>query len=308
MLKGITGVHHVGMGVKDYEVMKEFYSKTLGMTETFMEFPEVWNPMVDVFRTSYHKFGGIMLHQPAGGITVELISMSIPHPRYIRTVKRYGDIGVNKITAAVSDVARFYKEYKDRINFFSKPKSIKLPEWGEYNFVYGRDPEGNLFEFVSGPKLKTKETFGGISWLGVGVTDLERSMEFYRSTVFDKVVVKPHEGFSGFVDEVADAKGTQVRSCLLANSVRGGMLELYECIKPRGRSIPFNAIWGDFGYFEVCVETDDFHAMAEQTRKEGMNHLHSPCVAFDLNDRQFWFEYVQDPDGIVVEIIGTVMK
>jgi catechol 2,3-dioxygenase-like lactoylglutathione lyase family enzyme len=298
----------VGMGVKDYAVMKEFYQETLGISEVFMEFPEVWNPMVDVFRTSYHKFGGIMLSHPAGGMIVELIAMSIPRPRYIRKIKRYGDIGVNKITVAVSDVKSFYESRKDTIKFFSEPGSTNLPDWGEHNFVYGSDPEGNLFEFVSGPKLTTEGTFGGIRWVGVGVTDLVRSMAFYQSTAFDVLVVGPHEEFSGLVDEVSGAKGARVRSCLLANSKAGGMIELYECIKPRGRSMPFNTMWGDFGYFEVCVETDSFHELAQQTRMEGMEFLHSPCIAFDMEDRQYWFEYVQDPDGIVIEIIGEVLK
>jgi catechol 2,3-dioxygenase-like lactoylglutathione lyase family enzyme len=310
MLKGMKGVHHIGMGVKDYDAMKNFYGKVLGMSEVSMEFPEVWNPMVDVFRTSYHKFGGIMINQPAGGITVELISMSIPHPRPIRVVKRYGDIGVNKIAIAVQDVKSFYTSRKDTIKFFSEPRSTNLSGWGEYSFVYGCDPEGNLFEFASGPRLEAKDVFGGVCWLGVGVTDLDRSIDFWQSTAFDQIVVGPHNGFSGLVDEVADGKDTRVRSCLLANSSGGGMLELYESVKPRGRSLPFNTMWGDYGYFEVCVDTDTdfFHEVARQTMEQGFYHLHSPCVAFDLDDGQFWFEYVQDPDGIMMEIIGMVMK
>lgn len=308
MLKGVNGVQHIGMGVKDYNSMKEFYVKTLGMSEVYLEFPEVWNPMVDVFRTSIHKFAGIMVSHPAGGMVVELIAMSIPHPRPIRVKKRYGDVGVNKIAIAVSDVKSFYTGCKDTMKFFSEPRSTTLPGWGEYNFVYGCDPEGNLLEFVSGSKLEVKDAFGGPCWVGVGVTDLERSMAFWQSTAFDKVVIEPHEGFSGLVDEVADAKDTRIRSCLLANSKGGGMLELYESMKPRGRSIPFNSMWGDFGYFEVCVDTDDFHGLAQQTREEGHYHVHSPCIAFDMPDRQFWFEYIPDPDGVVMEIIGVVMK
>jgi hypothetical protein len=78
MLKGMKGVNHIGMGVKNLPAMKQFFGTTLGMTETYLEFPEVWNPMVDVFRTSLHKFAGTMLYPPAGGIVVELIEMSLP--------------------------------------------------------------------------------------------------------------------------------------------------------------------------------------------------------------------------------------
>ena len=308
MQKGIKGIQHVGMGVKDYNGMKEFYGKTLQMTKTYAEFPEVWNAMNEVFRTSCHKFGGIMFQQEAGGIVVELISMSIPHPRPIRKENRYGDIGVNKLTIAVSDVGKFREDYEGKIHFSSQPKFASLLGWGECRFAYGRDPEGNLIEFVSGPQVQVGDTFGGVRWLGVAVTGLERSMAFYQSIAFDKVVVKPHEGFSGLVDEVSGVKGTQVRSCLLANSNGGGMLELYECLKPRGRSIPLNTHWGDFGYLEVAIECSDIHEMGNWCRAEKLDFLHTPCMAFEEGECEMWFMYVKDPDGIPVEIIATMPK
>lgn len=249
-----------------------------------------------------------MVSQPVGGIIAELVSMSIPHPRYIRKIKRFGDIGVSKIAFAVGNVKSFYSEYSDRIKFFAEPRSMNLEGWGEYNFVYGRDAEGNLLEFVAAPKLGVTGPWGGACWLGVAVTDLDRSLDFWRSVAFDEILVEPHEKLSGLVDEVADARETRVRSCLLRNSGGGGMLELYECVKPRGRSIPFNTTWGDFGYFEVCLETENFHEMAQQIREMKLDVLHSPCLAFDLEDRQYWFEYIQDPDGIVLEIIGVILK
>jgi catechol 2,3-dioxygenase-like lactoylglutathione lyase family enzyme len=309
MYKGVKGAQHVGMGVRDYGAMKEYYGKTLEMTKPYAEFPEVWNAMVEVFRTSYHKFAGIMFAQEAGGIVVELIAMSIPVPRPIRKDKRYGDIGVNKIAIAVSDVEKFFKDYGDKVNFASKPKSVTLTGWGEYHFVFGRDPEGNFIEFISGPKVETKDRFGGVRWLGIAVTDLDRSIEFYQKYVgFDTVVVKPHESFSGLVDEVSGAAGTKVRSCLLANSRGGGMLELYECMKPRGRSIPLNTYWGDFGYLEIAIETDDIHEMGNFCKKEGLDFLHNPCLAFEMGDKELWFMYIKDPDGIPVETVAEMSK
>jgi catechol 2,3-dioxygenase-like lactoylglutathione lyase family enzyme len=307
MYKGPKGVHHVGMGVRDYAGMREFYVNTLEMTKSYAEMPDSWNSMVDMFRTSYHRFSCILFSQDAGGVFVELVSVSIPLPKPIRRDGVYGDVGVNKMTIAVSDVRSVYKEKKGKINFASKPKSARLTGWGDYNFVYARDPEGNLIEFVSGPKLEVKDQFGGVRWLGVGVTDLERSMEFYQKFVgFDTIVVKPHERFSGMVDEVSGASVTQVRSCLLANSKGGGMLEVYECMKPRGRSIPLNTYWGDFGYLELCVEADDIHEMVNYCKKQGLEFLHAPTMGFEAEDMELWFMYIKDPDGIPVETMGWV--
>jgi catechol 2,3-dioxygenase-like lactoylglutathione lyase family enzyme len=304
MFERIQGVHHVGMGVLNYQLMKDFYGKTLEMKNVLIEFRDAWNVMPEVFRTSLHKLDAILFVQEAGGIVVELVALAIPLARPIRKDKKYGDIGVNKMTIAVADVQKFSQQYKDKISFFSAPKSLTIPGWGEYHFVYAKDPENNLIEFVSAPKLDVKDTFGGVRWLGIAVTDIERSMEFYQSYAFDQVVVSPHEAFSGMIDEVSGTPGTKVRSCLLANSKGGGMVELYELIKPRGRSIPLNTYWGDAGYLEVSLITDDIQGLGSYCREHGMFYLHRPATILDGDGHEASFQYIYDPDGIPIETIA----
>jgi catechol 2,3-dioxygenase-like lactoylglutathione lyase family enzyme len=305
---GLKGVQHTGLGVKNYDAMKDFYVETLSMTEVMFEFPEIWNAMPDMFRNSYHKFSGGMFYQKAGGIILELIKMEMPTPRTIRKVNRYGDIGVSKLTIAVSDIHAFYEKYRDKLNFCSTPKTVTLPDWGEHYFVYIKDPEGNYLEFIAGPKIDKLNGFGGSRWLGVSVTDLERSMNFYQSVGFDTVVIGPHDRFSGNIDEISGTASTEVRSCLMANSNGLGMLELSEFQKPRGRSIPLDTRWGDFGFFEVCIECDDIHETAGMFREKEMSFAHKPALAFDEDHVEMWFMYVYDPDGIPVEIIAAMPK
>jgi hypothetical protein len=107
------------------------------------------------------------------------------------------------------------------------------------------------------------------------------------------------------VDEVSGEKGTQVRSCLLANSSGGGMLELYECIKPRGRSIPLNNYWGDAGYLEMCLEAENIHDVVDWCRAERVYYLHKP-VGTAEGGQEVWFQYIYDPDGIPVETIASM--
>jgi catechol 2,3-dioxygenase-like lactoylglutathione lyase family enzyme len=308
MYKG-TGAHHIGIGVNNYEIMTSFYQHTLGFKNIFLEVEEEWNAMPEMFRTSYHKFKAIMFDQEAGGVLVELIRMSIPLPRPIRKDIQYGDIGVNKIAIGVYDVSAFHKEMKESVNFCTTPATVTLSEGREHHFVYARDPEGNLIEFVSGPDIQVAEKFGGGRWVGISVTDLERSMAFYQTHAgFDTVAVPPHETFSGLVDGISSAEGTRVRSCLLSNSNGGGMLELYELITPRGRSIPFNARWGDYGCLEVCLMCKDIHETASYFYQEGITFLSHPTLAMETPDFDGWFLYIRDPDGIPVEVISIMPK
>jgi catechol 2,3-dioxygenase-like lactoylglutathione lyase family enzyme len=301
MFKGL-GVNHIGMGVNDLGKMKDFYGQTLEFNQIMAAFEDTWNPMSEMFRGSTHKLDGIMFSQEAGGVVVELIRMAVPLPKAIRKRTRYGDIGVNKMTIAVSDMGKFYNGYKDKVSFCSKPKSTTIPGLGAYHFVYARDPEGNLIEFISGSDFKG--IFGGCQWIGVSVTNLERSMAFYQDHCgFDTVVVKTHENFSGLVDEVVEAKNARIRSCILSNSNGGGKLELYELIEPRGRSIPFNARWGDFGCLEVCLTIDDVFHTAKELAAAGIEFLSRP-TCMEMPDVEAWFLYAKDPDGIPVEMIS----
>jgi len=301
MFKG-SGVNHIGMGVNDLNRMKEFYGQTLAFNQPMAVFEDTWNPMSEMFRGSTHKLDGIMFSQEAGGVVVELIRMAVPLPKPIRNGTRYGDIGVNKMTIAVSDIDQFFKEYQDKVIFCSEPKAATIPGWGAYRFVYARDPEGNLIEFISG--AEGGGIFGGCQWIGVSVTNLERSKAFYQDHCgFDTVVVKTHENFSGLVDEVAEAKNARVRSCILSNSHGGGKLELYELVEPRGRSIPFNARWGDFGCLEVCLTIDDVFHTAKELAAAGIEFLSHP-TCMDAPEGEAWFLYAKDPDGIPVEMIS----
>ncbi len=298
----IAGLHHVALGVEDMETMKSFYKDVLGFNigETPDAPPDI---MSDIMRGVIPELAASFLSQDAGGIIVEFVHMITPVPRAIRQDFRYGDIGANKITIAVSDVNKLYHELKEKVNFCSSPKSVELPGFGDYNFVYFKDPEGNLIELVSGAKLPVKNAFGGVRWVGISVTDLKRSVSFYQKyTSFNTLFIKPHENFSGLVDEVSGSKQTKVRSCILASSKGGGMVELFEVLEPRGRSIPSYTLWGDFGYLQTAMMCKNVPEIAAHFEKEGLEFF----IKLQLmpGEKNAGFSYVRDPDGIPLEFLS----
>jgi catechol 2,3-dioxygenase-like lactoylglutathione lyase family enzyme len=300
------GVHHCVIGVKNLERLRLFYQNLLEFNKVFSEFPEAeYEPLSEVTRTLRPRYSGTLFSQESGGIIVGLVQMIDPLPRPIRKDFRYGDIGVAKSTIAVSNTYKLYEELKDRLNFCSGPKSVFVPGWGDYQFVYCRDPEGNLIEFASGANLTVRNRFGGVRWLGVSVTDLQRSISFYRKYLgFDTMAINIHEKFSGLVDEVSGARDTRVRSSVMASSEGSGMVELFEMLEPRGRSIPSSTRWGDFGYTQVCLNGkagEDIYSIAAYFEKEGMEFLCGPQLMHD--ERGGGFFYMKDPDGIPLEFL-----
>jgi len=297
----IAGVHHIALGVKNLEIMKSFYKDILGFN--ILEPPAAPHDIMSgIMRGITPEFTVGMLSHDEGGIIIEFIHMITPVPRAIRQDSRYGDIGANKITIAVSDVNDLYHDLKDKAKLFSGPKSVELPGYGSYTFVYCKDPEGNLIELVLGAKLPVNNQFGGVRWVGISVTDLKRSISFYQKyTGFDTLFVEPHENFSGLVDEVCGNEQTRVRSCILSSSKGGGMVELFEVIEPRGRSIPFYTSWGDFGYLQTAMMCRNVPEIVDYFEKEGIEFIiklqHVP------GEEGTAFSYVRDPDGTPLEFL-----
>lgn len=299
----IAGVYHIAIGVNNMEDMKSFYKDFLEFKTGPMESPAAPQAvMSEITRGVTPVFAASMLSQDADGIMVEFIRMDTPVPRAIRRDFRYGDIGANKITIAVSDVNKLHGELKNKVNFCSSPKSAEIPGWGAYNFVYVKDPEGNLIEFVSGAKLPVKNKFGGVRWVGISVTDLKRSMSFYqKNTGFDTLFIKPHENFSGLVDDVSGGKSTKVRSCVLSSSKGSGMVELFEVLEPRGRSIPSYTLWGDFGYLQTALMCKNVPEIANRFEKEGLEFV---LKLQRMPGEEAAFTYIRDPDGIPLEFLS----
>jgi catechol 2,3-dioxygenase-like lactoylglutathione lyase family enzyme len=303
---GISGVHHVGIGVKNLETMKSFYRDVLGFTAVFAEFDESEQEVMrEAARAPRVVFRGAILGQKVGGIALEFIEMSVPVPRPIRKDFRYGDIGVAKTMLAVADVGGLYEELKGKVSFCSAPKRVAIPGVGDYSFVYCKDPEGNLTELFSTANEAVRDRFGGARGVGIGVTDLERSVSFYQRQLDFEVVVAIHEAFSGLVDEVSGGQGSRVRSCTLApRGTRDAVVELFEVSGPRGRSIPFAAAWGDLGYLQVALLCDDVRGMASNLEKAGVELLCSPKVMDGgIPEHPGEFVYGRDPDGIPVELL-----
>lgn len=297
----ISGIHHVALGVRDIGPVISFYRDILGFKcspqPAELEPHEV---MSELTRGVVPVFGADMLSHEAGDILVEYVKMVVPSPRPIRSDFAYGDIGVNKVTIAVADMKNAYSRLRDRVNFCSAPGSVEIPGFGNYSFAYCRDPEGNLVEFSSAPAFSTG--FGGAVCVGIGVTDLDRSLAFYQKyTGFDSVFVPVHESFSGALNEITAGVSARIRSCVLSSSRGGGKLELFEKVQPRGRSIPAYTLWGDYGYHQVCMLCKNAAEASSQFEKAGLDFV---IKLQSMPGGKIAFTYIRDPDGNTLEFLS----
>jgi len=82
------------------------------------------------------------------------------------------------------------------------------------------------------------------------------------------------------------------------------MVELFEVVNPRGRSIPFGVNFGDFGYLQTCFYHSDIRGIAASCKEAGIEFLTDLKVMDDgIPEHAGSFIYIRDPDGIPLEFL-----
>ena len=134
--------------------------------------------------------------------------------------------------------------------------------------------------------------------VGVSVTNLEASMDFYREMLglSQLMDIVPFDGPD--IEAIMDLPGATGRMCMIGNGTLN--LELFEF----DRSQPRNADYpvSDGGYTHFGVEVDDIDRTYEKLQSAGVR-IHSPIIMFEGGMRA---AYCRDPDGNVFEIMQAV--
>ena len=136
----------------------------------------------------------------------------------------------------------------------------------------------------------------GIEHVGLSVTNLERSIAFYRDVIgfaLTRIMECPPEMRLG---DVVGLPGCRARIAHLQSDM--GMLELFEYQDPRGRPVPRDRSQADAGFSHLGIASTDVRADYERLHSAGVRFLHEP-IEFRPN---VWIAYFQGPDGEVCEI------
>jgi glyoxylase I family protein len=136
----------------------------------------------------------------------------------------------------------------------------------------------------------------GIHHTSFTVSDMERSVVFYRDILGMRVVwdsVQAGVQFKGPVaDNLTDCPGTELHIVFLG--INENLIELVE-YAPTGKPLADNKA-SDTGSAHVCFQTEDIQGLYKTLSANGVR-LH--CTPQNLGG--VWVMYFRDPDGIVLE-------
>ena len=136
----------------------------------------------------------------------------------------------------------------------------------------------------------------GIHHTSFTVSDMERSLAFYRDVLGMKVVWDSVQAGAEFKGETADnltnCPGAELHIVFL--SINERLIELVQYIPP-GKALVDNKT-SDTGSAHVCFQTENIQ---ELHKKLSAHKVRLHCAPQNLGG--VWVMYFRDPDGIVLE-------
>ena len=129
---------------------------------------------------------------------------------------------------------------------------------------------------------------------GLTVSDMDRSLEFYRDFLGMKVLMD----LDITDDRMARVLGVASAKCRIVHLQLGdGVLELFHYYQPKGRNAAPSIRPYDNGFSHIGFEVNDIHIHIKEIQQRGCKLLGEP-VEFRPG---VWVAYFRGPDGEVVE-------
>ena len=140
---------------------------------------------------------------------------------------------------------------------------------------------------------------GFVYHTGFTVSDIERSLAFYRDVLGLKLV-KRQTGTAPYLATVTGFAGVRLEIALLQSADGGSMLELLQYashpaeVTDRATNRPGNA--------HLCFRVDDIHTACAELRRHGVRLISEPTEITAGAHAGGWAVYLRDPDGFTVEL------
>lgn len=320
----ISGIQQVGIGVSQVQEAFQWYRLHFGMDVPIFEEAAVAGLMLPYTGGQPQARHAILAlnMQGGGGMEIWQYTGRTPVPPAFRP--QLGDLGIGIAKIKCRDVwACFHDLRKQGVTMLTNP--APRPD-GEEHF-YVEDPWGNPFEVVAAhdwfstdsgswlfPGGRPRRLTGGIYGAVVGVSDMERSIDFYSKVLGYSTVVYDQTGEFGDWQAVAGSFEHYRRVLLRHPERRKGPfsrllgdteIELVQALDRVPRKIFENRFWGDLGYIHLCFDITGMNEMKAHCAALGHPFTVDSSGSFDMGEAAGYFSYIEDPDGTLIEFVET---
>lgn len=311
----INGIQQVGVGTCDFRKSWDWFIKHLGFDVKILEDDTVAERMLPYTGGKPQKRHACIAVNLNGGGGLEIWQYSERKPVPADRPAVFGDLGIFAAKIKCRDIKTLHKQLSDS-NILLTP--ISTGPDGKSSFFL-TDLYGNIFQVIESGStfIRQSRTTGGVVGAMVGVSDMDRSMKFYRDVLgYDKVLF---DVTGVHADWAAVPGGEQAyRRVLLASSRKASgpfgqlfgsnSIELVQALDRTPVKLYEGRYWGDPGFIQICYDVTGMDELGRYCASLGHPFTVDSCPdgqIFDMGDASGRFTYVEDPDGTLIEFVET---
>ena len=312
----ISGIQQMGIGIPNVQEAFDWYRKTLKIDIKMFEEAAEAKLMLPYTNNQTQSRHAILALSGQGGGGLEIWQYVGRTPQPAEFDVQLGDLGLNINKFKCTDVDKAYADLKSKgVELLG---SVSKNTVGRKHF-FAKDPYGNVFEAVESTNWfrRIGDYFGGVYGCSIGVSDMEKSLKFYKDILgYDTVL---SDDTNTFEDLSALAAGDQkYRRVLLAHSqerqgpfsnmLGQSQIELFQALDRTPNFIFKDRLWGDLGYIHLCFDIKGMAELRDKCAKLGHPFTVDSSAAmdsFDMGEAAGNFAYIEDPDGALIEFVET---
>jgi catechol 2,3-dioxygenase-like lactoylglutathione lyase family enzyme/uncharacterized glyoxalase superfamily protein PhnB len=309
----ISGIQQIGIGNPYVHEAWKWYRTHLGMDVKIFEEAAEANLMLPYTGGKPHKRHAVLAINLNGGGGFEIWQYTSRQPVAPDFDIQWGDLGIYTCKIKSRDVKKSYQQMKE--NGVEVLGDVHPDPTGKPHF-YLKDLYGNIFEIVSSDNwfLKQKPLTGGAYGAVIGVTDMEKSLSFYRDILGYDEVLNDSSGTFEDITVLPGGSHTCRRVQLTHSEERKGPFSamlgssVIELVQIEGRTpnkIFRDRYWGDLGFIHLCFDIIGMNEMRELCRAKGYPFTVDSADSFDMGEAAGHFSYIEDPDGALIEFVET---
>lgn len=140
----------------------------------------------------------------------------------------------------------------------------------------------------------------GIQHVGVPVSDMQRTLRFYREAFGLEPDFVHNVAPSSELDLTLGVDGAQLTIAFMR--LGNTYLELLE-YRNADRDVSYGRRNCDVGATHVCFEVEDIGAAYDALRAKGVAFYSEPLLVDDGPLKGYTFCYLMDPDGVTLELL-----
>lgn len=312
---GLMARFHFATHTKDFDAARAFY-RSIGYTEGTGGFPLTNTHqmaqalgMFDICQ--YELVKGEVISLPGSlGANIDLLQFKTPFnpdPPYALP----NHLGMAYAALHTTDLDADVGFLKSQgVDLLSEP-------WGEVGsrYVFFRDPEGVLYRLfeTEAPKPDPSRNMHltGMPYIGINVSDLDRSLEFYAK--FGYTAVTPLDQTEGSLEE-ARAWGLdrpfRIRGADIAIE-RGDrhVLRLVQWLEPFDPEPAYPPPINHIGINRIALMVPDMDRAVAILKAQGVPFLSEPApCCTGTGEDETAIVHAIDPDGVFLELVGAIEK